>query len=237
MKASFVLIVVFAVVVAIGGVYLFRPEPQTEISNQEPVIEEPTPIDNTEPWPPKPEGFADIEPVDQVVQVTLKTSMGDIDIVLDGPRAPYTVGNFVKLAKADFYDGTTFHRVIEGFMIQGGDPLSKDQSKRQTHGMGGPDYKFNDEINERKIKQGVLAMANAGPGTNGSQFFIVTAPQVEHLDGKHTAFGVVEKGMDIVFAISKVETDERDNPIEPIVVEDVVVSEPGLLQGLEIVEE
>lgn len=237
MKASFFLIIVLAAVVAVGGVYLFRPEPKTEKQAQEIVEEEPTPIDNTEPWPPRPDGFADIEPINQVVQVTLKTSMGDIDIVLDGPRAPYTVGNFVMLAKADFYDGTTFHRVIEGFMIQGGDPFSKDQSVREKHGMGGPNYRFNDEINERRITQGVVAMANAGPGTNGSQFFIVTAPKVEQLDGRHTAFGVVEKGMDIVFAISKVETDERDNPIEPIIVEDVVVGDPGLLQGLEVVEE
>jgi cyclophilin family peptidyl-prolyl cis-trans isomerase len=237
MKASFFLIIILAAVVAAGGVYLFRPEPEVEKVDQEVVMEEPEPIDNTEPWPPRPDGFADIEPIDRVVRITLKTSMGDIDISLDGPRAPYTVGNFVNLAKNNFYDGTTFHRVIEGFMIQGGDPLSKDQSKRGQHGMGGPDYKFNDEINPRKIVQGVLAMANAGPGTNGSQFFIVTAPEVPHLDGMHTAFGVVEKGMDIVFAISKVETDERDNPIEPIIVEDVIVGDPGLLQGLELVEE
>lgn len=237
MKASFILIVVLAAVVAAGGVYLFRPEPEIEKQAQKIMVEEPTPIDDTKPWPPRPQGFADIEPINEVVQVTLKTSMGDIDIVLDGPRAPYTVGSFVKLAKNDFYDGTTFHRVIEGFMIQGGDPFSKDKLARGKHGTGGPNYKFNDEINERKIMQGVVAMANAGPGTNGSQFFIVTVPEVPHLDGKHTAFGVVEKGMDIVFAISKVKADERDNPIEPVIIEDVVVSEPGKLQGLEIVEE
>lgn len=236
MKASFFLIIILAAVVAAGGVYLFRPESETGVSKQEIATEEPTPIDDTEPWPPRPEGFADIEPIKEVVQVTLQTSMGDIDIVLDGPRAPYTVGNFVKLAKADFYDGTTFHRVIEGFMIQGGDPFSKDQAKREQHGRGGPNYKFNDEINERKIVQGVLAMANAGPGTNGSQFFIVTAPEVPHLDGLHTAFGVVQKGMDVVFAISKVETDEADNPVEPVIVNNVVVSELGVLQGLEITE-
>lgn len=166
---------------------------------------------------------SDIQPIASTVLVTLKTNKGDIKLELDGAAAPLTVGNFVALAKKGFYNGTTFHRVIPDFMIQGGDPLSKDASQRFRHGTGDPGYKFKDEFNSRKIVRGSLAMANSGPGTNGSQFFIVVGQAFPHLDGKHTNFGSVVAGMDIVDAISLVQADGNDNPLQPVVISEVVV--------------
>ncbi len=221
---------------------MFRPDRESserelkkEVEQVKRSVPSPSAIDNTKEWPPRPSGFADIKPVYEMVNVTLKTSMGDIDMVLDGKRAPYTVGNFVGLAQEDFYDGTIFHRVIPGFVIQGGDPFSKNQLARDMHGKGGPGYTFQNEINELKIVYGVVAMANAGPGTNGSQFFIVTAEKAPHLDGRHTVFGVVGNGMEVVESISKVETDANDNPLEPVVVEDVIIR-GNLIPGLTPVE-
>ena len=130
--------------------------------------------------------------------------------------APKTVANFTKLADDGFYDGVVFHRVIEGFMIQGGDPTGT--------GTGGPGYQFEDEINEHRIARGALAMANVGPNTNGSQFFIVTAESCPWLDGKHTVFGRVTSGMDVVDAISAVDVDARDRPREPVSIERVELS-------------
>ena len=155
--------------------------------------------------------------------VVLKTTKGDITIDLYGNDAKKTVENFVKLSKDGFYDGTRFHRVIKDFMIQGGDPLSKDDTKSSMWGTGGPGYKFEDEINSIKLKRGVIAMANAGPNTNGSQFFIITIPETPWLDGKHTAFGQVVNGMDIVDAIQGVETAPNDRPIVPVTVSSVEV--------------
>jgi len=139
---------------------------------------------------------------------TMKTSEGDIKIELFDDDAPETVANFRKLAEDGFYDGLTFHRVIPDFMIQGGCPNGT--------GTGGPGYTFDDEFNDHKVVRGALAMANAGPNTNGSQFFIVTADSCPHLDGKHTVFGQVTDGMDVVDAISAVATDQRDSPLEPV---------------------
>ena len=139
---------------------------------------------------------------------TMKTSEGDIKIGLFDDDAPETVANFRKLAEDGFYDGLTFHRVIPDFMIQGGCP--------EGTGTGGPGYMFDDEFNDHKVVRGALAMANAGPNTNGSQFFIVTADSCPHLDGKHTVFGQVTDGMDVVDAISAVATDQRDSPLEPV---------------------
>ena len=171
------------------------------------------------------ETMADITPINETVQVTMTTSLGVIELELDGSVAPKTVGNFVQLANAGFYNGTTFHRVIPDFMIQGGDPLSKDPSARAVHGTGDPGYKFEDEFNSSKVVRGVIAMANSGPNTNGSQFFIVTGEAFPHLDGRHTVFGKVTSGMDVVDAISAVPADQADNPLEPVVVESVVVSQ------------
>lgn len=157
------------------------------------------------------------------VQVVLKTTMGDITLELYPADAPKTVDNFLKLSREGFYNGTKFHRVIKDFMVQGGDPLSKDDSRKAFWGTGGPGYQFEDEINARKIVRGSLAMANAGPGTNGSQFFIVTAKATPWLDGKHTNFGAVVDGMEVVSAIEGVATGEADKPAKDIVVQEVVV--------------
>jgi len=148
-----------------------------------------------------------------VSSATLHTNHGAIAIELFPDDAPNTVANFEKLAGAGFYDGVVFHRVIPDFMIQGGDPTGT--------GSGGPGYTFEDEFNERKVVRGALAMANAGPNTNGSQFFIVTADACPWLDGKHTVFGQVTGGMDVVDAISALDTDARDRPQADVVIERV----------------
>jgi len=158
--------------------------------------------------------------------ITLKTTSGDITLELFSDKAPKTVENFIKLAREGFYNGTRFHRVIESFMVQGGDPLSKDLLQVNAWGTGGPGYSFEDEINDEKLVRGVLAMANSGPNTNGSQFFIITAEATPWLDGLHTAFGRVVSGMEVVDAISKVETIEPgklDRPVQPIAITEVVV--------------
>ncbi len=154
--------------------------------------------------------------------VSLETNMGTIKIKLFDQDAPQTVNNFITLAKKGFYDGTKFHRVIPDFMIQGGDPNSKDDDW-SNDGTGGPGYKFADEINSHKLVRGILAMANAGPNTNGSQFFIVTAPATPWLDGRHTVFGQVTEGLDVVDAIVKVERNQNDHPLKDVVVQKVVV--------------
>ncbi|PIS04885.1 MAG: peptidylprolyl isomerase [Candidatus Buchananbacteria bacterium CG10_big_fil_rev_8_21_14_0_10_42_9] len=156
-------------------------------------------------------------------QAIIKTNTGDITVELYGADSPNTVANFVKLAEAGFYDGIKFHRVIPDFMIQGGDPNSRSDD-RSTHGRGGPGYTFPDEINQHKIVQGSLAMANSGPNTNGSQFFIVTAEATPWLDGRHTNFGHVTKGMDVVLEIAQVPTDSNDNPLTPVAIESIEVS-------------
>lgn len=155
--------------------------------------------------------------------IRLETSHGDIELLLFPDKAPKTVENFEKLARSGFYDGTKFHRVIKGFMIQGGDPLTKDDAQAARFGTGGPGYQFDDEINALKVVRGALAMANSGPNTNGSQFFIVTAQAAPWLDGKHTVFGKVVKGMETIDTIEAVETGERDVPNTPVIVKQVIV--------------
>ncbi|HET7353109.1 MAG TPA: peptidylprolyl isomerase [Gaiellaceae bacterium] len=144
---------------------------------------------------------------------TLHTNHGPIEVELHDGDAPKTVENFRKLATDGFYDGVIFHRVIPDFMIQGGDPTGT--------GTGGPGYQFEDEFNDHPVARGALAMANAGPNTNGSQFFIVTADACPWLDGKHTVFGRVTSGMDVVDAISQVQTGAGDRPSEDVVIERV----------------
>jgi peptidyl-prolyl cis-trans isomerase B (cyclophilin B) len=142
---------------------------------------------------------------------TLHTNHGPIEFELFEGEAPTTVENFRKLAGDGFYDGVIFHRIIPDFMIQGGDPTGT--------GTGGPGYTFEDEFNAHPVVRGALAMANAGPNTNGSQFFIVTADACPWLDGKHTVFGQITSGMDVVDTISAVETDAADRPREDVVIE------------------
>ena len=147
----------------------------------------------------------------------MHTSAGPIEVELFDQDAPKTVENFRKLAADGFYDGLIFHRVIPDFMIQGGCP--------QGTGTGGPGYTFEDEINQHKIERGALAMANSGPDTNGSQFFIVTTEAAPWLDGKHTVFGQVTGGMDVVDAIERTETGAGDRPVQDQRIERVELSE------------
>jgi peptidyl-prolyl cis-trans isomerase B (cyclophilin B) len=148
----------------------------------------------------------------------LRTSEGPLTIELFDEDAPQTVANFKRLAGQGFYDGVIFHRIIPDFMIQGGDPTGT--------GTGGPGYTFEDEINDHKIVRGALAMANAGPNTNGSQFFLVTTDEAPWLDGKHTVFGRVSDGMDVVDRISATRTDARDKPVEDITIDAVELEQP-----------
>jgi cyclophilin family peptidyl-prolyl cis-trans isomerase len=150
------------------------------------------------------------------MQAIIRTNHGPIHLELYPDDAPKTVNNFVKLAGDGFYDRVIFHRVIPDFMIQGGDPTGT--------GAGGPGYTFEDEFNEHKVERGALAMANAGPNTNGSQFFIVTTESAPWLDGKHTVFGKVTEGMDVVDEISDVPRDSGDKPHDDVVIEGVTVS-------------
>jgi len=147
----------------------------------------------------------------------MHTNHGDITLELFDEEAPKTVANFKKLAGDNFYDGVIFHRVIKDFMVQGGDPTGT--------GTGGPGYTFEDEFNEHQVVRGALAMANAGPNTNGSQFFIVTTDAAPWLDGKHTVFGHVVDGMEVVDKIEGSETDGRDKPLEEARIERVSLQE------------
>ena len=157
------------------------------------------------------------------MNAVLHTNQGDITIELFDTDAPKTVANFTKLAKSGFYDGTKFHRVIPDFMIQGGDPLTKDDAQKARWGTGDPGYKFADEIHaNNRNAVGTISMANAGPDTNGSQFFINVADN-NFLDTKHTVFGRVADGMDVVHKIEAVATDASDRPEEPMVIERVTV--------------
>ncbi len=151
-----------------------------------------------------------------MTNATMQTNKGTIEIELFDDDAPKTVENFTKLARDGFYDGVIFHRVIPDFMIQGGDPTGT--------GSGGPGYQFEDEFNDNKIVRGALAMANAGPNTNGSQFFVVTADACPWLDGKHTVFGRVTSGMDVVDTIEQVDTGPGDRPKDDVRIESVAVS-------------
>ena len=216
-----------ACVIIIGGFYFFYDNksktgtsgevspsvenlPQTGAEKAAPVEKTPMPLTSKK------------APVSHTV--ILKTSQGDIELALTPDKAPKTVENFEKLATAGFYDNTKFHRVIKGFMIQGGDPFSKDDSQMGRWGTGGPGYQFADEINSQKLMRGTLAMANAGPNTNGSQFFIVTAPATPWLDGHHTVFGKVVKGMDVVDRIENTPTTQPgDVPKTAVVVESIIL--------------
>jgi cyclophilin family peptidyl-prolyl cis-trans isomerase len=160
--------------------------------------------------PHSPVGYADM------TTATIHTNHGAIAIELFDDDAPKTVENFLKLSRDGFYNGVIFHRIIPDFMIQGGDPTGT--------GSGGPGYQFEDEFNDNKVVRGALAMANAGPNTNGSQFFIVTTEAASWLDGKHTVFGRVTDGMDVVNSISDVQTGAGDRPLADVVIERVEVN-------------
>jgi cyclophilin family peptidyl-prolyl cis-trans isomerase len=152
-----------------------------------------------------------------MTKATMQTNHGAIELELFAADAPATVENFTKLARDGFYDGVIFHRVIRDFMVQGGDPTGT--------GSGGPGYKFADEFNSHKIVRGALAMANAGPNTNGSQFFIVTAEACPWLDGKHTVFGEITSGMDVVDKIEGLPTGPGDRPLDDVRIESVTFAD------------
>ncbi|HEY9584127.1 MAG TPA: peptidylprolyl isomerase [Candidatus Paceibacterota bacterium] len=158
--------------------------------------------------------------VESFIGASIVTNYGNIEMEFFPEKAPNTVKNFIKLAQSGFYNGTKFHRVIKDFMIQGGDPNSKGDDKT-LYGRGGPGYKFADEMNDVPLVQGIVAMANSGPNTNGSQFFIITAASTPWLQGKHTAFAKVVAGMDEVLQISMLEKDQNDVPLEPVIVEKI----------------
>jgi peptidylprolyl isomerase len=159
------------------------------------------------------------------MKATLQTNKGDIMIDFFEKETPETVANFIKLAKAGFYDGVKFHRVIKGFMIQGGDPLTKDDTRMSAWGTGGPGYKFDDEITTTNSNHtGTISMANAGRNTNGSQFFINLGNN-DFLNSKHTVFGHVTSGMEVVKSIEATPTAAGDRPLEHVVINSVVVEE------------
>jgi len=158
--------------------------------------------------------------VGQYSQAILKTNLGNIKVSFYGTDSPKTVNNFLNLAQQGFYNGTKFHRVIKDFMIQGGDPNSKSDDW-SIHGTGGPSYRFADEFNSHPLIRGSLAMANAGPDTNGSQFFIVTATATPWLDGRHTNFGQVVDGLDIVSQIETTEVNQNDHPLTDITIDSI----------------
>jgi len=158
----------------------------------------------------------------KIMNATIKTSLGEIKVELAGDKTPITAGNFAKLAENGFYDGVKFHRVISGFMIQGGDPLTKDDARKESWGTGGPGYKFKDEPFEGEYSRGTIAMANSGPNTNGSQFFIMH--QDYPLPSQYVIFGKVTEGMETVDAIAALKTDASDRPLVPPVIESITVN-------------
>lgn len=210
MKTSVSVIVIIIALVAIGfAVFYKTPESKTVSIGAEKNINSSVRLNTTT----------------KSMKATFNTNQGVIKLELYGDKTPKTVENFTKLAKEGFYNGTKFHRVIEDFMIQGGDPLTKDNSKQSMWGTGGPGYTFEDEfVSELSNVTGTISMANAGPGTNGSQFFINTADNT-FLNGKHTVFGEVISGMDIVIAISKSAKNERDVPNEEVIIESIEIAE------------
>ena len=227
-RTIYIVIAAAVVVIIIGGFYfLSRKESAESItSSQEGSAQSAKEAAGVRaPLEARTEGAADASGVLPLTgRAVMKTNMGDITLDLFPKDAPKTVENFVKLSRAGFYNGTKFHRVIKGFMIQGGDPNSKDDDWSDD-GTGGPGYQFEDEINLHKLVRGALAMANSGPNTNGSQFFIVTADATPWLDGRHTVFGRVVAGMEAVDKIENVATDKArgDHPTQDVIVSSIEI--------------
>ena len=213
--SSMIMTIGILVVVALVAVLAMPAKPSSEIFHQKNILKEE--VINNEVTEEK------TMETQQFTKATMETSAGTITLELLADKAPKTVANFGKLASEGFYDGTRFHRVIENFMIQSGDPQSKDESLADMWGTGGPGYTFEDEIHDANNNVvGTISMANAGPNTNGSQYFINVADN-NFLDTKHTVFGRVTEGMDIVEAISQVATDGRDRPAEDVVITSITV--------------
>lgn len=216
MKTTNMILVVVAVAIIGFVVWISGSQKTLQPIEQTPVVAEPTTITT-----PK------LETNSNKIMTTaiVTTNKGIVSLELFADKAPKTVENFVKLSNEGFYNGTRFHRVIKGFMIQGGDPLSKDTSKQASWGTGGPGYQFADEIHaENRNDIGTISMANAGPNTNGSQFFINTANN-NFLDTKHTVFGRVVEVMDVVTAIENTKTMPGDRPVEDMIIEKIEIVE------------
>ncbi len=227
-----------AVIIIGSGFYLLSSKPSTgSDSTMSDVVTSETAMENTAPKDvagmtptapvnaPKENVAAPITKTKEITVkgVILKTNKGDIVIELDGKNTPNTAMNFAKLVEAKFYDGVKFHRVIKGFMIQGGDPLTKDDAQMSRWGTGGPGYQFADEIKpSNRNVPGSISMANSGPNTNGSQFFINVADNA-FLDGKHTVFGMVTKGLDVVQAIEATPVAPGDRPVDAVVINSAVL--------------
>lgn len=226
MKNNMRIVYIFAVALVLGGIYFLRgggtaPAPAVVVA---PAVQEETSAVSADAAPAL-QALAEAVKTPEKVRAVMKTNLGDIALELFPKDAPKTVENFMRLAQAGFYNGVKFHRVIKGFMAQTGDPKSKDNDWSDD-GTGGPGYTFADEINAHKLVRGALAMANAGLDTNGSQFFIVTAAATPWLDGKHTVFGRVAGGMDIVDRIENTPVDhvQGDHPTRDIVINSVEIT-------------
>ncbi len=221
------LFVIGAIIIVIGtGVYYLSNSSDKDklnlnnkesdiVINTEPLIVV-TPIEQTKPI------IKNTNDIKKIMTATLHTNKGEFTISFS-ETTPKTVANFIKLAKEGFYDGTKFHRIIKGFMNQGGDPLTKDDGMMSRWGTGDPGYKFEDEIGpNNRNDRGTIAMANSGPNTNGSQFFI-NAGDNNFLDTKHTVFGKVTSGLDVVMAINAIPTDQSDRPATPVILEKITL--------------
>ena len=211
-----VYISLLAVGLIVGSYFIFMKNDNTS-DQQENVAEQSTSnIENT--------GSVSVAPTPNAKTLaTIRTNLGTVELELATADTTQTVANFTKLAEGGFYDGTRFHRVISGFMIQGGDPLSKDTALKNRWGTGGPGYTFPDEIHQNNHNGvGTIAMANAGPNTNGSQFFINTADN-GFLDAKHTVFGKVVSGMDVLRLIERVPTEGPDRPVNDVIIKTITV--------------
>jgi len=210
-----VLIIIIAVAV-IAGIYLYPHEQKavTDATGIDQTLFATTSSNNT--------NNQSMSTSTQAVVATMHTNQGDITLELYPDQAPKAVANFEKLAKSGFYNGTLFHRVIKSFMIQGGDPLTKSDPKNWTvHGTGGPGYSFDDEQNNIKLERGVLAMANSGPNTNGSQFFIMTAKTPMQLAGYYTAFGRVLGSFEAVDKIEATPVNANDHPLSDMMINSI----------------
>lgn len=203
---------ILIILILVGGYFLFTQNTEEEIVKEKEKEKETVSNENNTVTPPDINMFA-----------LMKTNLGEIKLELFSSDAPKTVENFIKLVNDGFYDGTKFHRVIKGFMIQGGDPLTKEDSLKDRWGTGGPGYNFEDEIHpNNKNIIGTISMANSGPNTNGSQFFINTQDN-NSLDTKHTVFGKVVDGMDTVGKIEGVATEGPDRPVDDVIIENIKI--------------
>ena len=231
---NYIIALFVIVVLIILSVIVWKSGSQGTVDMYDDIASNPEVLNTTEPSQSTVEETQNINNVDnkkitkEMKSATISTNMGSITIEFFSSDAPKTVENFTKLVSDGFYDGVKFHRVIKGFMIQGGDPNSKDDGKMATWGSGGPGYKFNDEIDAKSdlytkvgYQKGIVAMANSGPNTNGSQFFIMHADYP--LPPLYTIFGKVVAGQDVVDKIALVKTGANDRPIDPVVIKSIIL--------------